>query len=153
MKAKFSPLEMERFELLESHYEFIVPKEEQLDLGELFKSYGVEIEFEHIYQDDDHVQLFVEIKVNRLKKPRSGYSLATYGMGIFKLSSQKVKDDLIGNLKNYSTLNMMINNLRNIMYQTTNLGPMGGYLLPPIDILDLFEKKQKEEEKKKEAST
>lgn len=153
MKAKFSPLELERFELLESYYEFIVPEKEEIDLTELFKSYAVEVNFEHIPQEDDHIQVFVEIKVNRLKKPKVGYSMATYGMGIFRLpNTKKIPENLIGNLRNYSTLNMMINNLRNIMFQTTNLGPMGGYLLHPIDILDLFEKKAKEEEKSKKAS-
>jgi len=35
----------------------------------------------------------------------------------------------------------MINNLRNIIYQITNLGPLGGYLLPPIDISQLLRDK------------
>lgn len=41
----------------------------------------------------------------------------------------------------------MINNLRNIMFLTSNIGPLGGYLLPAIDIVDLFEKKNKESKK------
>jgi hypothetical protein len=145
MKAKFSPLELHTFELLNSNYEFIVPKEDKLNIQSLFKSYSVNIDFEHHFLNEtDEIQIFVIINVNNLKKPKPGYRLSAEGMGIFKLDEERnLSNKLLGNLKFYSTLNMMINNLRNIMFQQSNLGPLGGYLLPPIDIMDLFKKKQK----------
>lgn len=88
----------------------------------------------------------MKVEVNNSKKPKYGYSLLAEGMGIFEVNNQEgLEEQLLGNLKYYSTLNMMINNLRNIMYQTSNLGPMGGYLLPPVDILDLFKKREAKE--------
>lgn len=57
---------------------------------------------------------------------------------------EAISETQLWNLKYYSTLNMMINNIRNVLYQTSNIGPMGGYLLPPVDILDLFKKKNEE---------
>jgi preprotein translocase subunit SecB len=145
MKVKFSPLKLNDFELLQSHFDFHVPKEDEVDVSSLFNSYSVEIDFEHNFLDDDKIQVFVNIGVNQLKKPKSGYILFAEGMGMFEIQNQdKIKPEQVGNLRLYSTLNMMINNLRNIMFQTSNIGPMGGYLLPPVDILDLFQKKKKQ---------
>ncbi len=146
MKAKFSPLELRSFELLESHFSFNVPKEDEIEVSALFKSYGVNIDFSHNFLDNNEIQVFVNIEVNNLKKPKPGYSLIAEGVGIFKIGNQdELSDNLLGNLKFYSTLNMIINNLRNIMFQSSNIGPMGGYLLPPVDIVDLFKKKRKQE--------
>lgn len=148
MKAKFSPLELHRFELLASHFSFIVPKMDEIDIHDLFKSYAVNIDFDHDFLEEEQIQVFVRIEVNQLKKPKAGYSLMTEGMGIFEINNREgLAESLLGNLSYYSTLNMMINNLRNIMYQTSNLGPMGGYLLPPVDILDLFKKKERTSKK------
>ena len=144
MKAKFSPLELLEFELLESTYTFNIPKEEEIDLISLFKSYRVDIDFNHHELEDNRIQLFVFIEVNQLKKPKAGYSLTAHGVGLFDVDdSSELDESMLGNLKYYSTLNMIINNLRNVMYQISNLGPMDGYLLPAIDILDLFKKKRK----------
>lgn len=146
MKAKFSPLKINNFELLESQFKFQVPKEDGLDIDQLFNSYKVEIDFDHHFSEEDKIQILVKIGVNQLKKPKPGYSIFTEGMGIFEIENQdKLRRDQIGNLRLYSTLNMMINNLRNVIFQISNIGPMGGYLLPPIDILDLFEKKKKQQ--------
>lgn len=143
MKAKFSPLELHTFELLNSSYKFNVPKKDEIDVTELFKSYSVSIDFSHSDIENDLIQVFVIINVNNLKKPKEGYSLSAEGMGVFELlGNDKISDDLLNNLKFYSTVNMMINNLRNIMFQLTNVGPLNGYILPPIDILDLFKKKK-----------
>ena len=70
MKAKFSPLQLQVFELLQTSYEFIVPKQDEIDVPNLFKSYSVEIDFSHIVRDNDEIQIFVKIQVNNLKKPK-----------------------------------------------------------------------------------
>lgn len=150
IKAKFSPLELEQFELLNSQYDFGISKEnERPNIQESFHSYRVDVEFDHFFDDEETIRLFVKINVNYLKRPKKGYTLSVTALGIFKLKVQdKVDEKLIDNLRFYSTLNLMINNLRNVMFQITNLGPLGGYLLPPIDILDLFKKKGKIEKEK-----
>lgn len=148
MKVKFSPLKLKQFELLESQFKFNVPKEGQVDVSSLFESYSVDIDFVHHFPEENTIQVFVKVKVNNLKKPKPGYVLFSEGMGIFEIQkSDSIDEKLSGNLRFYSTLNMMINNLRNIMYQISNLGPMGGYLLPPIDVLDLFKKKENDQGK------
>jgi preprotein translocase subunit SecB len=149
MKVKFSPLELHSFELLESHFSFNVPNEEEVNVSLLFKSYNVNIDFTHKIHEEVEIHVFVRIEVNYLKKPKPGYSLMSEGVGIFQIEDDsQLSEGTAGNLKFYSTLNMMINNLRNIMFQSSNIGPMGGYLLPPIDIIDLFKKKDKQSSKK-----
>ncbi|WP_339699139.1 preprotein translocase subunit SecB [Algoriphagus aquimarinus] len=141
MKAKFSPLQLLDFKLLQTHYVFEVPETENIDLKELFLSYEVEIDFGiGKSEDDEEIQLFTMIEVNMDKEnSRSGYKIMVEGGGTFKIKdSETLEEGLKINLSQFSTLNMMINNLRNIIYQITNLGPMGGYLLPPIDISKLL---------------
>ncbi|MBN7810962.1 preprotein translocase subunit SecB [Algoriphagus sp. H41] len=149
MKAKFSPLQLLDFKLLESHYEFIVPKNEEINVKELFQSYPVDIDFGIGKTEvDGEIQLFTKIEVNRAgKKPLAGYKLMVEGGGTFQIQDpDNVEEGLRNNLSQFSTLNMMINNLRNILYQITNLGPMGGYLLPPIDITQLLKDKSGNQE-------
>lgn len=147
MKAKFSPLQLLDFKLLESHYEFIVPEEEGFNFKDLFQSYSVDIDFGMGKTDvEGEIQLFTKIEVNfGKKKSLPGYKLMVEGGGTFRIQDpENVDEGLRNNLSQFSTLNMMINNLRNIMYQITNLGPMGGYLLPPIDISQLLRDKARE---------
>ncbi|WP_339880562.1 preprotein translocase subunit SecB [uncultured Algoriphagus sp.] len=144
MKAKFSPLQLLDFKLLESHYEFIVPEEDDVNVKELFHAYLVDIDFGIGKTEvEGEIQLFTKIEVNmEAKKPVAGYRLMVEGGGTFQIQDpDNLEEGLKNNLTQFSTLNMMINNLRNIMYQITNLGPMGGYLLPPIDISHLLRDK------------
>jgi preprotein translocase subunit SecB len=150
MKAKFSPLQLLDFKLLETKYEFIIPDEEEIDIKDLFQSYLVDIDFEIGKTDvQEEIRLFTKIEVNfGKKKSLPGYRLMVEGGGTFRIQDpENVDEGLRNNLSQFSTLNMMINNLRNIMYQITNLGPMGGYLLPPIDISQLLRDKAGELEK------
>ena len=146
MKAKFSSLDIEKFELLKSSFEFIVPKADEVNVYELFKSYTVNIDFDHFERpEDDNIKVVVKIEVNNLKKPKPGYRFITEAVGIFSLKENDLDKTVYSNLKYYSTLNMMINNLRNVIFQTSNVGPMDGYLLPAIDVSDLFRKKKNRE--------
>jgi preprotein translocase subunit SecB len=148
MKAKFSPLQLLDFKLLESHVEFVFPQDMGLDVKELFQSYIVDIDF-GIGESkvEGEIQLFTKIEVNSdNKKTLSGYKIMVEGGGTFCIQNPDNLDEgLKNNLTQFSTLNIMINNLRNIIYQITNLGPMGGYLLPPIDITQLLKDKAGEE--------
>ncbi len=155
MKAKPSKLRLKEFELLESQFKFIIPKEEVIeDIHELFESYPIDINFNNGALDNGLIQVDCFIKINSGKKPLSGYYMAASAIGVFEIvDAEKMSDENFRNLRYYSTLNMMINNLRNIIFQQSNLGPMGGYLLSPIDVLDLFEKKNKQIQKDKKAKT
>jgi preprotein translocase subunit SecB len=144
MKAKFSPLQLLDFKLLQTHYEFVVPEQDDLNLTELFSSYSVEIDFELGKGDEEEeIQIITMIEVNLDEDyAKPGYKLMVEGGATFKIKdAESIDEGLKNNLSKFSTLNMVINNLRNIMFQITNLGPMGGYLLPPIDITKLLQDK------------
>ena len=144
MKARFSPLQLLDFKLLESHIEFVVPDQGELDVKELFQSYSVDIDFGLQENENDHeIQLFTVIQINLGEQETlPGYKIMVEGGGTFRIQNpEELDENLKKNLTQFSTLNMMINNLRNIIYQITNLGPMGGYLLPPIDISQLLRDK------------
>lgn len=149
MKAKPSPLRLKHFELVESQFKFIVPQEEEIDdVGHLFDSYPLEVDFSHQDLEDGLIQVSCLVKVNKGRSPLVGYSMMAAAIGVFEIQdSEELDESKLGNLKFYSTLNMMINNLRNIIFQQSNLGPMKGYLLPPIDVLDLFDKKRKKQKR------
>lgn len=150
MKAKFSQLKLLDFKLLETHYEFQVSGQDEIDVKELFLAYPVEIDFDMgIGEEEEDIQLVVMIGVNLDKQSLlPGYQLKVEGGGTFRIKdSEHIEEGLKNNLSQFSTLNMMINNLRNIIYQITNLGPMGGYLLPPIDISRLLKDKAGQQEK------
>ncbi|WP_026947836.1 hypothetical protein [Algoriphagus marincola] len=152
MKAKFSPLQLLDFKLLQTHYEFEVPEVESLDLHELFSSYSVEIDFElGKSEDTEEIQLLTMIEVNLDKdNPQPGYKIMVEGGATFEIKdADSIDEGLKNNLSKFSTLNMVINNLRNIIFQITNLGPMGGYLLPPIDITKLLHDKAESQEEAK----
>lgn len=144
MKAKFSPLQLLDFKLLQTHYEFVVPEQDDLNLTELFSSYSVEIDFELGKGDEEEeIQIITMIEVNLDEDhAKPGYKIMVEGGATFKIKdAESIDEGLKNNLSKFSTLNMVINNLRNIMFQITNLGPMGGYLLPPIDITKLLQDK------------
>ena len=150
MKAKFSPLQLLDFKLLQTHYEFEVNEQESLDLQELFSTYSVEIDFEMAKNEDDgEIQLLTMIEVNLDKEnPKPGYRISVERGATFKLKdAENIEEGLRNNLSQFSTLNMIINNLRNIIFRITNIGPIGGYLLPPIDITKLLQDKVDLQEK------
>lgn len=144
MRAKKSPLKLLAFHLVKNNFEFIVPKEDEIIPQVLFESYPFDIDFAHHPLSDSttHIQVFVEIKINNSKK-KPGYSLTVEGMGVFQLDDKNLENEVAYNLRIFSSLNMMINNLRNIIAQQTAFAPMGVYLMPPIDIKDLLEQKSK----------
>lgn len=142
MRAKVSQLKLIGFHILKSEYEFIVPDEKEVIPQKLFDSYSIDIDFSHHPCEElpSHIQVFVQLKINHTKK-KAGYSFIVRGMGLFKLVDKKMNASIFHNLRIFSTLNMVINNLRNTIAQQTAFAPMGVYLLPPIDIQDLIRKK------------
>lgn len=156
MIAKPSPLQILSFELLESKYAFEVPEGDIEDMHSLFSEYQIDIDFVHNKQESDdrevdEIVVFTKVGVNHPEDNQSsllpGHKIYVEAVGVFSINEHEgLTDGDRRNLSTYSTLNMMINNIRNIIYQTSNISPMNGYLLPPLDILDLFRQKNEQEE-------
>ena len=142
MIALQSEIHLERFAVLQSHYDFNPPKRDPKDLQQLFKSYEIDIDFAHHFNEDKTIQVFTKISINQNEKPMPGYHLFVEGVAVFSLDkSEELTEDEEKNLKVYSTVNILIGYLRNTLTAITASAPMGPYLLPPINMSDLFRKK------------
>jgi preprotein translocase subunit SecB len=143
MIVRASAIKLQHFAVLQSHYEFEQPKKEPKDVQKLFCSYEIDIDFAHHEDEkDDTIKVFVKIGINQAKITLPGYKLFVEGVGVFKLEAEGLEEGQVNNLKFYSTVSILIGYLRNSLSGMTASAPLGPYLLPPIDMQDLFTKKQ-----------
>lgn len=150
MIAQKSALTLEHFAVLQAHYNFNQPKRAPKNNLKLFQSYEIDIDFAHHFEDDGVIRVFVKIGINQDKNTLPGYKLLVEGVGFFRLPNVEISDAEKNNLKFYSTVSVIIGYLRNSLTSLTSSAPMGTYLLPPVDLNDLFLKKSASEEAKKE---
>lgn len=137
-----SEIHLESFAVLQSHYQFIEPKRSIKDPLKIFKTYEIDIDFAHQVNEDKTIQVFTKISVNQNEKPLPGYQLFVEGAAVFSLDeTEELTEAEEKNLKFYSTVNILIGYLRNTLTAITASSPMGPYLLPPINMADLFRKK------------
>ncbi|MEI6143037.1 MAG: protein-export chaperone SecB [Mariniphaga sp.] len=142
MIALHSEIHLESFAVLQSHYQFIQPKKNPKEPLKIFRSYEIDIDFTHQVNEDKTVQVFTKIAVNQNEKPLPGYQLFVEGVAVFSLvEAELLSDSEQGNLMFYSTVSILIGYLRNTLTSITASSPLGPYLLPPINMADLFRKK------------
>ena len=142
MIALPSEIHLDSFAVLQSHYVFIQPKQNLKDLHKLFNSYEIDIDFAHQINENKTIQVFTKISVNENEEPLPGFQLLVEGAAIFSLDvTDELTDEEEKNLKFYSTVSILIGYLRGTLSAITASSPMGPYLLPPINMADLFRKK------------
>ena len=142
MIALASEIHLESFVIFQSHYGFIQPKRTPKEPQKIFKSYTIDIDFTHQVNEDNTIHVFTKISVNQDEKPLPGYQLFVEGAAVFSLGeTEKLSGNEQSNLKFYSTVSILIGYLRNTLTTLTASAPMGPYLLPPINMTDLFSKK------------
>lgn len=149
MKANRSPLKLNNFLLLNHHYNFIQPNDDQeINIIETVNQYNLDIDFTFKEIGKDEFQLFSKIGVNDQEKPLPGYILFVEGVCFFSFDKNiQLTDQNKSNLLHISGLNICINSLRNILASTTANGPFGKYTLPAIDVGQLLKDKQAKLEK------
>ncbi len=147
MKAKLSPLQLRDFSVFETKFDAIIP-DEHLDID--LNTLPVHIDFDILQPEDkeDYSRLLnIEVKINAAKK-HPGYSIYLRAGAIFDIiNHNKLDDKTIKNLLGISALSISISQARGYLQNITSYGFCRSYLLPPIDINDLFEKKIKAEQK------
>jgi len=146
MKAKISPLSWLNFALLQSNFQFIEPevkpRKKKINPADYFKSYIIDIDFDIQDLSEEKFQVFTKININCEDKVESGYKISVEGTGLFRIDPNVELPEIHRkNLKNYSSVNLLINRLRTQILQTTSMSVFGPYDLPPIDITDLFAQK------------
>ena len=111
----------------------------------MFNGYELDIDFAHQINKDETIQVFTKIEVNNLEQSAVGYKLYIEGVANFSFTdSDQLTEPQKKNLKSFSTVNILIGYLRNSLATMTVSSPHGQYLLPPININDLFAKKVEE---------
>lgn len=142
MIALPSEIHLESFVVLQSHYQFTPPKKIPKEPQTLFRSYEIDVDFAHDVKNEDTIQVFTKISVNQNEKALLGYQLFVEGAAVFSLDDMtNLPENEQKNLKFYSTISILIGYLRNTLTALTASSPMGPYLLPPINMADLFQKK------------
>ena len=144
MKANISPLKLTSFALLRASYEYIVPGKVKKNTtpNNFFDDYEIDIDFSH-QEEGCGIAVMVKVEVNNIKKAKPGYKLFVEAGGTFSLPAKEtLKEEVYNNLYFYSTVSIVIGNIRNIIAATTANGPFGTYLLPSIDINSLFKAKK-----------
>jgi len=137
-----SELKLDSFAVLQSHYEFNQPKRNPKDPRRFFNLYEIDVDFAHQINDDNTIQVFTKISVNQGEKILPGYQLLVEGAALFSLgNTEELTEKERNNLKFYSTVNILVGYLRNTLMMITSSAPMGPYLLPPVNMTDLFRKK------------
>jgi preprotein translocase subunit SecB len=150
MIALQSEMQLDSFAVLQSHYEFLPSGRNPKDLLKLFRSYQIDIDFAHKINENNTVQVFTKISVNKNGKSLPGYKLFVEGVAIFSTSkTEELSESEKKNLIYFSTVNILIGYLRNTLNQMTSSSPMGPYLLPPINVADLFRKKAESKQSQK----
>jgi preprotein translocase subunit SecB len=149
MIAQSSAIKLKDFAVLQSHYEFEQPKKNIRDVQKIVEAYEIDIDFAHHNEDEDNtIHIFVKIGINQARKTLPGYKLLVEGVGIFSLNEKGLSKEKINNLKYYSTVSIIIGYLRNTLSGITASAPFGPYLLPAIDMQQLFALKGKHEDVK-----
>jgi preprotein translocase subunit SecB len=134
---------------LQSHYEFEQPKKNIKDVQKILDAYEIDIDFAHHNEDEDNtIHVFVKIGINQAKKTLPGYKLLVEGVGLFSLNEEGLSKQKINNLKYYSSVSIIVGYLRNTLSGITASAPFGPYLLPTIDMQQLFALKGQNEDVK-----
>ena len=147
MKAIPSEIKLIDFYILRSHYTFLPSKKKikPNEIQNLFNGYEIDIDFDHQINKDETIQVLTKIEVNNIDQPVAGYILSIEGVANFSFTeSDQLTEAQKKNLKSFSTVNILIGYLRNSLATMTASSPLGQYLLPPVNINDLFAKKVEE---------
>ncbi|MGQ1889478.1 protein-export chaperone SecB [Thermophagus sp. OGC60D27] len=142
MLAKPSEIQLQNFAVLQSHFNYTPPKKFPKYLKKLFDDYEIDIDFAHHPIENGAIQVFTKISINNGGNTLPGYSLFIEGAGIFFIEEKEgIEISERNNLKFYSTVSILIGYLRNSLSNMTASAPLGPYLLPPIDLKNLFKQK------------
>lgn len=144
MLAKRSPLKWHEFALLQSYFRFVPPGKSngEVDVQSLFESYAIDVDFVIKKPVDGKRQVFTKVLVNWPEEGPAGYKLFVEAVGLFSIEGEAdMKEEIRKNLAYYSTVNMMLNRIRAHIGVITATSALGSFVLPAVDITDLFKQK------------
>lgn len=143
MKVQLSPLVLLDFAILKSSFKFSTAKQET-NIRDIAASYELDIDFAILKESDNSTRIFIKSAINQGKSKLPGYSIFAEGVAVFNLSKEVPlsKEDK-NSLLQYSAVSIALNSLRGFIASLTANAPFGRYILPSIDVNDLFKQKLK----------
>lgn len=137
MNPKLSPLKLNDFAIINCNFNFTAPPEKS-NVRKIVDEYSLDMDFA-IIKDGDISRVFIKTAINQGDTKLPGYSIFAEGVAIFELTSanslsEKDKTSLL----QYSAVSIAINSLRGFITSLTANGPFGKYILPSIDVNNLF---------------
>lgn len=148
MTPKLSPLLLKDFAIINSNFKFSAPPG-KTQLKKFADNYPIDIDFA-IVNDKKITRIFIKAAINQADEILPGYSIFAEGVAIFELSvdpSLSVEDR--NSLLQYSAVSIAINSVRGFISSLTSNAPYGKYILPSIDVNDLFQQKRNSFKKEK----
>lgn len=147
MTAKLSPLQLTDFQLLDLQYQFINPVEtDEVDTGELFSRYDIDVDFAIQPQDDANFTIFTKAGINQ-SGSEPGYKLFAEGVSTFRITDPAaLPETTLQNLLVFSGVGIAMQQLRSRIADLTSFAPFGKYMLPTLDVDDLLKRKREQRE-------
>ena len=140
MKPQLSPLILNDFAIINCNFKFTAPPE-KTNIRKIVEEYALDIDFA-IVKDKDNTRVFIKASINQGDNNLPGYSIFAEGVAIFELiSTSSLSEDDKKSLLQYSAVSIAINSLRGFISSLTANAPFGKYILPSIDVNNLFQQK------------
>lgn len=140
MKPQLSPLVLNDFAIINCNFKFTAPPD-KTDIRKIVEEYALDID-SAIVKDKDNTRIFIKTAINQGDNNLPGYSIFAEGVAIFELiSTNSLSEEDKKSLLQYSAVSIAINSLRGFISSLTSNAPFGKYILPSIDVNNLFQQK------------
>ena len=142
MKIKRSNLKLDKFTILACNFSTILTDKKVT--SESLKNIPIDLDFDIFVnkKNSSKVKVVLEFHSNEIENPLAGYMYsviteAEYNIkGLGKMTEEKQNKYIF-----FSALPLAISMVRSHLYSLSANFPYGHYLMPSIDLPDLFEKK------------
>ncbi len=145
MKTKKSPLQHISSFLHSLSIEEFIPKHgdnEPFSMSDYLVDLNFDVlEFENIGTTNEFA-VRIEININNKGKKMPGYVISLEANYIFQITADDLDEKVIKNLKGISATSIAIGKLRSDLERITQPYQFGAYIVPSIDMQDLFAKKR-----------
>jgi len=142
MLIKRSDLKLDKFTMLSCNLS-VVPSKKKMSNEEL-KNVPVDLDFDILTNksNSSKIQIMLEIKSNQSENPIPGYMFSVICSADYNIKAlKKMPSEKQGRYILFTALPLAIAMVRSQLYYISSNFPHGHYLLPSIDLPDLFDKK------------
>lgn len=141
MIPQLSPLVLNDFAIINCNFKFTAPPE-STNIRKIVDEYILDMDFAIVKEDDDSTRVFIKTAINHGDNKLPGYSIFAEGVAIFELTDvSALTEEDKKSLLQYSAVSIAINSLRGFISSLTANAPFGKYILPSIDVNNLFQQK------------